>query len=383
MSIKNDFTPNVAENLDLPLYRSLGVGRSQLARKVSGGALGAQSLLDTHNFRLLESSRLLSSISPSPGQENAVFTAKPRPKVQSSAVEYAAVALKVIFFPVTAVYYMICALCSWIAFKFGVGANEKIDGAKRNALKSLGGQEILFMTEDKVRLEGMHFANSQSVATAKTVLICSGSHKSYEEYTVPMVDALLKQGHRVMVFNYRGFGKSKGSLSEEGFCLDAEAAYQYLQSVQGRSDDQIAVLGYSMGAAPATDLAANHKIKLILDRYFSSMKDVASDVGGLLAKVIFYLGGASFDMKEKIKKVQGEIFLARGSLDRTMRPYHEKYLKSALASNPRASFVTVHSSHDHSTSVGLWFHPENGVNAEPRQQLMRFLQAGLSYPVRG
>jgi fermentation-respiration switch protein FrsA (DUF1100 family) len=189
-----------------------------------------------------------------------------------------------------------------------------------------------------------------------------------------MVDALLKQGHHVMVFNYRGFGKSAGSPSEEGFNLDAEAAYQYLISVQGRSDDQICAWGYSLGSAPATDLAANHKIKLVLDRYFSSMKDVANDNGGILAKGIFYLGGADFDLKEKIKKVSGGIFLARGAHDTTMNPYHETELKKAL-SGIHPHFVTVNSGHIHSSSSDLWFHPQNGTNAERRQELQRFLRS--------
>ncbi len=308
--------------------------------------------------------------------EGVPFKATPRPKEAWTAVDYAMMALKIIFFPITALYALLCYGCSVIAYRFGVGATGEIDEDLRSELKRMGGEEVSFFAEDMRKLEGMHFANPRPVAGAQTVLICSGSHGSYEKYTVPMVDALLKQGHHVMVFNYRGFGKSKGGPSETGFYLDAEAAYQYLKSVQGRSDDQIAVLGYSMGSGPATDLAAHHKIKLILDRYFSSMKEVATDEGGLPAKVIFHLGGAVFDVKEKIKNVEGRIFLARGASDEMTKPYQLESLKSALAPNPNASFVTVSSSHHHYTNSGLWFHPENTVNAAQRQQLMGFLSSG-------
>jgi esterase/lipase len=314
----------------------------------------------------------LSNLSTPP---SAPFEAKPRPKMAWTAADYAICALKIVFFPITAIHYLVCYLCSMIAFHHGVKASKNVDESKLSQLKEWGGQKVQFFSEDKVLLQGMHFTNPRPIPNAQTVLICSGSHHSHEEYTVPMVDALLKQGHHVMVFNYRGFGKSSGSPSEEGFYLDAEAAYQYIKTVHKKSDDQITVLGYSMGSGPATDLAANHKIKLILDRYFSSMRDVATDEGGLPAKAIFYLGNANFDVKEKIKKVQGGIFLARGSFDSMTKPYQVEHLKSALASHPKTSFVTVRSSHLHGTNSGLWFHPANTANTAERQQLLKFLSS--------
>jgi len=325
----------------------------------------------SRNFDFLSSIShgLMSNIIATSGKP---FIATPRPKAKWTAVDYAVLALKVVFFPITAIYYLTCYICSLIAFRFGVGKNENINEFKRAELRKLGGQEIAFTTEDNVQLEGMFFASSHGI-NAQTILICSGSHLSYEEYTVPMVDAMLKQGHNVMVFNYRGFGKSAGTPSEKGFNLDTEAAYQYLQSVKGKSDNQITVFGYSMGAAPATDLAANHSIKLVLDRYFSSMKDVARDNGGLIAKWIFNLGGASFDVKEKIKKVQGKIFLLKGSRDTTMKPYHEEYLKSSLKNNSNASFVNIDSTHLHNSNSEFWFHPENTANVQQRNQFQQFL----------
>ena len=308
-----------------------------------------------------------SSISP--------FIASPRTKAAWTAGDYFNTALKILFFPITAIYYLLNYLCSKIAYSFGVGATNQVDTLKRDELKRLGGQEVAFITEDKVQIEGMYFNNPRPERSAQTILICSGSHASYEKHTVPMVDALQKLGHHVMVFNYRGFGKSAGSPSEEGFNLDVEAAYQYLQSVKGKSDHQITVWGYSMGTAPATGLAVNHRVKLVLDRYFSSMKDVAHDNGGLIANWIFHLGGAGFDIKEKIKQVQGQIFLARGSYDTTMKPYHEEHLRSSLGSNGRASFVSVDSPHLHNSNMGLWFHSDNIANNLHRAHLQRFLQS--------
>ncbi len=47
-----------------------------------------------------------------------------------------------------------------------------------------------------------------------------------------------KLGVNVLIFDYRGYGASEGSPSEEGFYLDAEAALSYLRR---RSDVSSAV----------------------------------------------------------------------------------------------------------------------------------------------
>ena len=87
-------------------------------------------------------------------------------------------------------------------------------------LEELRGEHIDFEAEDGVKLKGMMFNNSQEPRSGKTILICSGSHKSQESYNVPIVKALLALGHNVMTFNYRGFGFSDGKASESGLYMD-------------------------------------------------------------------------------------------------------------------------------------------------------------------
>ncbi len=127
----------------------------------------------------------------------------------------------------------------------------------------------------------------------------------------------------------------------------------------GPKDSDIAVLGYSMGTAPAVDLAAHHEIDLILDRYFASMAGVAQDQANKVAAIIFRLGGAGFDVAKKIQKVKGRILLARGLLDDTMGDRHERILKCSLQGNSRALFENVHSEHLHNSIFDLWFSPTN------------------------
>jgi uncharacterized protein len=75
---------------------------------------------------------------------------------------------------------------------------------------------------------------------------------------LPALAALHQQGLRVFAIDYRGYGLSTGSPTEEGVYLDAEAAVQYVQQARG-PDPAIPLVywGRSLGgpiAASATSV---------------------------------------------------------------------------------------------------------------------------------
>ena len=79
-------------------------------------------------------------------------------------------------------------------------------------------------------------------------------------------------GRTVLLFDYRGYGRSTGSPSEEGTYLDARAAQKALPTV----DAPIIYLGVSLGGAVAAALAVESPPDgLILQSTFTSVRDMA------------------------------------------------------------------------------------------------------------
>jgi len=60
----------------------------------------------------------------------------------------------------------------------------------------------------------------------------------------------------VLIIDYRGYGQSSGSASEQGTYLDAQAAWDYLVDKRGIAPGKIVIFGRSLGAAVASWLAA-------------------------------------------------------------------------------------------------------------------------------
>jgi fermentation-respiration switch protein FrsA (DUF1100 family) len=82
---------------------------------------------------------------------------------------------------------------------------------------------------------------------------------------------------RVLIIDYRGYGRSDGKPSEEGLYLDARAAWGYLVDERRVSPDRIVLFGKSLGGAVAVDLATEVvPAGIIVQSSFTSVPDMAA-----------------------------------------------------------------------------------------------------------
>lgn len=241
------------------------------------------------------------------------------------------------------------------------------DGIKEERLK--------LKTPDGRLLEASYLSKQSDLEAApnKTVILFSGSHRSYEFYTVPMANAYLEKGYHVLCFNYGGFGASEGQPSQKSIELDAETVYQYLRDVKEVKDSDLVVHGFSLGSYPATYLSCHYPIsKLIINRGFIKISTVAEDIaksklGKIVGKIVKLLTNyiGSFNNEKLIRQVKGKVLIARGTKDPTMRPNDYEALieafgqgqqlsKEELKSQGRLVALEVEVGHIH-TAENLWF----------------------------
>ena len=123
----------------------------------------------------------------------------------------------------------------------------------------------------------------------------------------------------VMVFDYRGYGRSEGVPTIEGVLRDARAARLYLAEAEGIEEKDIVLLGESLGGAVAVDLAGGDSARgLILESTFSSLREVAaSHFAKVLANVLV---ADKLDSAAKITKYRGPLLQSHGDRDGTV-PY--------------------------------------------------------------
>ena len=89
---------------------------------------------------------------------------------------------------------------------------------------------------------------------------------------------LHRLGFNAVVFDYRGYGKSRGKPSEPGLLEDANAVRNYLLNDLGAPQEKLVYFGESLGGGVACALAEQHPpVGLILKSTFSSIPDVGAE----------------------------------------------------------------------------------------------------------
>ncbi|MEM7454164.1 MAG: alpha/beta fold hydrolase [Planctomycetota bacterium] len=148
----------------------------------------------------------------------------------------------------------------------------------------------------------------------------------------------------VFVFDYRGYGKSGGTPTENGLYSDAAAARDCLAAKMNVPPDEIILFGRSLGSAVAIDLAARQGAKaLIVECGFTSAADVLSHhTRGLLNGRRLNSGFAS---EAKIGAYDGPVFIMHGEDDRIIPSAHGRRLAEAATSASRVEFVLVDGGH--------------------------------------
>jgi fermentation-respiration switch protein FrsA (DUF1100 family) len=113
-------------------------------------------------------------------------------------------------------------------------------------------------------------------AAAKTLLFFHGNAGNISG-RLESVQQFHRLGLNVLIVDYRGYGQSTGTPSEQGIYNDAEACWQYLTETRGIAPADIVVFGRSMGGGAATWLAAQHRPgAVILESVFTNVPDVGA-----------------------------------------------------------------------------------------------------------
>jgi fermentation-respiration switch protein FrsA (DUF1100 family) len=112
-----------------------------------------------------------------------------------------------------------------------------------------------------------------------TVLFCHGNAGNIS-HRLDTLDVFNKLGLNCLIFDYRGYGQSTGSPTEEGTIQDGLAARQWLLDNKQVAPADIILFGRSLGGAVAARIAARTadipSAGLVIESSFTSFTDIGS-----------------------------------------------------------------------------------------------------------
>lgn len=136
-------------------------------------------------------------------------------------------------------------------------------------------ESVEFRTADRVRLHGWFVPHPEPRGV---LLFCHGNAGNIS-HRLESIRIFHELGLSVFIFDYRGYGRSEGSPSEQGTYLDAAAAWDHLLGERGIPAESVVVFGRSLGAAIAAQLAAEQPVAgVIVESAFTSAPDLAAEL---------------------------------------------------------------------------------------------------------
>jgi len=176
--------------------------------------------------------------------------------------------------------------------------------------RGLAVEDAWFEAADKTRLHGWYVPHPQARGV---LLFCHGNAGNITHRAEAIRLLHDRVGLSVLVFDYRGYGRSQGRPSESGVLADAVAARAWLARRAGIEPNQIIVFGESIGGAVAVDVAAHGGARaLILENTFTSLPDVAAYHFPWLPK---WLLRTRLDSLSKIGRYHGPLLQSHGDPD--------------------------------------------------------------------
>ena len=170
-------------------------------------------------------------------------------------------------------------------------------------------EEINIAVDKDIQLNALHFKAENPNGI---VLYLHGNAGALHDWG-KRAHLFLENNQDVFFVDYRGYGKSGGAYTnDEQLLSDVQKVYDYVKGIY--SEDQITVLGYSLGSGLGAYLASNNKPKqLILNAPYYSWKTLVADE--IAAPIPKYL--VKYDIKtyEYLENVSCPIQIFHGTRD--------------------------------------------------------------------
>ncbi|HYG18765.1 MAG TPA: alpha/beta hydrolase [Ohtaekwangia sp.] len=204
----------------------------------------------------------------------------------------------------------------------------------------LTGSEVFLTTKDGASINGIFYGGTRS----EVILYFHGNAGDLSGWQFVAED-FTEHGYNILIIDYRGYGKSSGEISEDGFYRDADAAYDFLVREKDFNPRDIIVYGRSVGTGVAVDVASRLPLKgLVLESPYSSLGKLANEKLPFMFPSLYL--SSSFDNLRKIASIRCPVIIIHGEKDTLVPVAHGKVLFDKIKSRKKMVLIPQGSHND-------------------------------------
>ena len=231
---------------------------------------------------------------------------------------------------ILSLYILVCVLLYYNQEKL-IFFPEKLNQAYQFSFDN-SFEEREIKSEDGISLNGLLFKADTSKGLIFYLHGNAGALNSWGWVAKTYTDL----NYDVFILDYRGYGKSGGFISgEEQFFQDIQTAYNELKKEY--KEEEIIVIGYSIGTGMATKIAATNNPKsLILQAPYYSLKDMMRHTFPIIPTFILKY---KFETYKYIKECTMPVTIFHGNQDKII--YYKSSLKLKELFKKQDSLITL------------------------------------------
>ena len=194
-------------------------------------------------------------------------------------------------------------------------------------------EDVTLTTADNVKLHGWWVPSRNARGT---ILLMHGNAGNIS-HRLGYLTMFNRLGYSVLLFDYRGYGKSGGHPDEEGTYRDAEATWLHLTGTRNVAPRDIVMVAESLGGGVATWLALKYPPRaLVLASTFRSVPDLGAQIYPWLP--VRLLARITYDNLARIARVDAPVLIAH-SRDDDVIPFAHGEALFAAAREPKQMLV--------------------------------------------
>ncbi|MES2660242.1 MAG: alpha/beta fold hydrolase [Verrucomicrobiota bacterium] len=169
-------------------------------------------------------------------------------------------------------------------------------------------EAVDFKSADGTLLHGWFIPPKNKTAkAAKATVVFSHGNAGSISYHLGFCTWLAEAGYNVLIYDYRGFGKSGGTVDRRGMINDVKAAFAYALRHPDVDPRRLISYGHSLGGAQSVTALGETPVKglraIIIDGAFASYQAMARVIGGQLGASLVTDELAPKDFVEKLAPV--------------------------------------------------------------------------------
>lgn len=207
-------------------------------------------------------------------------------------------------------------------------------------------EDVFFKSADGTKLHGWFMPSVKGVKRAKGTVVFSHGNTGSLGHHLGFVDWLMLENYNVLLYDYRGFGKSEGEISRKGMIEDVQAAFAYVRTRKDVDTDKLISFAHSLGGAKSIVALAIKPVKglraVIVHGGFASYRDMARQKAGQIGAHLTTDHFSAIDYVHKLAPVP--VLFIHGERDR-MVPLSQGLKLYQKAGKPKTLFRVPQGSH--------------------------------------